>query len=103
MRGSQQPAEVGVSRSRLDQERHMGAAISRSGAGKAGTSALGRLRRAYAAERDLGAGDRADAEGLRRVRELERAADAVVVGERERLVTELGRAHDQFLRQRGAV
>ena len=45
----------------------------------------------------------ADADELRRVRELERAVDAVVVGERERLVAELGRPQRQLLRVRGAV
>jgi len=45
-----------------------------------------------AGERHLGAGDRADAERLRRVRELERAVETVVVGERERAVAELGGA-----------
>jgi len=43
------------------------------------------------------------AERLRRVRELERAVDTVVVGERERCVAELGRADDQFFRERSAV
>ena len=56
-----------------------------------------------ALERHLGAGDRAHAEVLRRVRELERAVDAVVVGERERVVAELGRARRELLRQRCAV
>jgi hypothetical protein len=54
-------------------------------------------------ESDLGARDRADAERLRRVRELERAVDAVVVGERERRVAELGRLDDELLRQRRPV
>ena len=45
----------------------------------------------------------ADAEVLRGVRELERPVDAVVVGERERVVAELGRARRELLRQRGAV
>ena len=49
-------------------------------------------------ERDLGAGDRADAELLRRVRELERAVDAVVVGQRERRIAERGRPGGQLLR-----
>ena len=49
-------------------------------------------------ESDLGAGDRADADELRRVGELERAVDAVVVGERERLVAELRRAQRELLR-----
>ena len=54
-------------------------------------------------ERRLCAGDRAEAERLRRIRELERPVDAVVVGERERLVTELHRPHGELLRLRGAV
>ncbi len=54
-------------------------------------------------DRHLRAGDRADAEVLRRVRELERAVDAVVVGERERVVAELGGAGGELLGQRGAV
>ena len=70
VRRGQQPAEVRVAALRLDEQRHVRAA----------------------GERHLGAGDRADAERLRRVRELERAVDAVVVGERERLVAELGGA-----------
>jgi len=37
------------------------------------------------------------------VRELQRAVDAVVVGERERLVTELGGPCGKLLGQRGAV
>jgi hypothetical protein len=37
------------------------------------------------------------------VRELERAVDAVVVGQRERLVAELGGACGELLGQRGAV
>ena len=76
----------------------------RSGAGKAGTSAPGRLRRAYAAiHRDLCAGDRPDAGVLRGVRELERAVDAVVVRQGERGVAELRRAGDELLGVRGAV
>jgi hypothetical protein len=54
-------------------------------------------------ESDLGAGDRPDAERLRRMCELERAVDTVVVGERKRLVAELRRAHRELLGQRGAV
>jgi len=56
-----------------------------------------------ACERDFGARDRLDAERLRRVRELERAVDAVVVGERERFVAELGRPGGELLGLRGAV
>ena len=46
----------------------------------------------------LGAGDRADAEGGGRVCELERTVDAVVIGERERGVAELGGAGCELLR-----
>ena len=56
-----------------------------------------------AGERDLGAGDRPDTEVLRGVRELERAVDTVVVGERERLVAELGSPRGQLLRLRRTV
>ena len=52
-----------------------------------------------AADRHFGAGDRPHAEVLRGVRELERPVDAVVVGERQRLVAELGRARRELLRQ----
>jgi hypothetical protein len=54
-------------------------------------------------EVDLGAGDRADTERLGRVGELERAAHGVVVGERERLVPEVGGARGELVGQRGAV
>ena len=43
-------------------------------------------------ERQLGAGDGTHAEVLGRVRELERAVDPVVVGERECGIAELGGA-----------
>ena len=56
-----------------------------------------------ALERHLRAGDRPHAEGLRRVRELERAVDAVVVGERERLVAELGSPDHELLGLRRPV
>jgi len=81
MRCGQQPAEVRVAARRLDQQRDVRAVR----------------------QRDLGAGDRPDAERLCRVRELQRAVDAVVIGQRERLVAELGRSCRQLLRQRGAV
>ena len=54
-------------------------------------------------QRQLRARDRPHAERLRRVRELERAVEPVVVGERERLVAELGRLHGELLGERGAV
>ena len=75
VRRGEQPAEVRVALRRLDEERHVRAAD----------------------KRHLGAGDRADADELRRVGELERAVDAVVVGERERLVAELRRPQRQLL------
>ena len=50
-------------------------------------------------QRHLGAGDRADAEVLGRVGELERAVDAVVVGEGERVVPQLGGARGELLGQ----
>ena len=103
VRGGEQAAEVRVATPRLHEQRDMGATVvSHSGAGKAGTSALGRLRRAYG-ECYLRTGDRPHAERLRRVCELERAVDAVVVGERERLVPELRRAGRELLRLRRAV
>ncbi len=46
---------------------------------------------------DLGACDRSDAGELRGLGELERAVDAVVVGERERLVAELRRPQRELL------
>ena len=77
---------------------------SRFGAGKAGASALSRLRRASAGvEGHLGAGDRAHPEELRRVGELERAVQAVVIRERERLVSELRRPDRELLGLRGSV
>ena len=79
--GGEETAEVGVTLLRLDEQRHVRTLC----------------------ERHLGARDRADAEVLGRVSELERAVDAVVVGERERRVTELGRLHCELLRERCAV
>ena len=58
---------------------------------------------AAALERHLGAGDRPHAEGLRRVRELERAVDAVVVGERQRLVAKLRSPDHELLGLRRSV
>ena len=81
VRGREQTAEVRVAARRLHEQRHVGPPC----------------------ERHLRAGDRPHAERLRRVRELERAVDAVVVGQRERLVAELRRANGQFLGQRGPV
>ena len=81
VRGGQQPAEVRVALRRLDEERHVRATV----------------------QGHLGAGDRADAEVLRRVCELERAEDALVVRERERLVAELRRPQGELLRVRCPV
>jgi hypothetical protein len=81
MRRGQEPAQVRVAALALDQQRHMGAV----------------------GKRDLRPGDRPHPERLRGVRKLERAIDAVVIGERERLVAELGRPHREFLGQRSAV
>ena len=81
VRLGEQPAEVRVALRRLDEQRDVGATV----------------------ETDLGAGDRADAERLGRVGELERAVDAVVVGERQRLVAELGGARGELLGLRGPV
>ncbi len=77
----QESAEIRVSPRRLDEQRDV--------------RTIG--------ERHLRAGDRPHAERLRRVRELERAVDAVVVGERERLVAELRRPRGELLRVRSAV
>jgi hypothetical protein len=77
--------------------------VFRSGTGKAGTSAPARLRRAYAGEADLGAGDRTNAERLGRVGELERATDCVVVGERQRVVAEVGGARGELVGKRCPV
>ena len=76
MRRGEQPAEIRVPARRLDEQRHV----------------------RPVRERHLRAGDRAHAERLRRVRELERAVDAVVVGQRERLVAELGGPRGELLR-----
>ena len=54
-------------------------------------------------ERDLGAGDRPDAERLRGLGELHGAVQAVVVGERQRLVALLRGGAGQLDRVRRAV
>src|SRR3989440_8764241 len=81
MGSSDQPAEVRVALRRLDQEGDV--------------RAIG--------ECQLGAGDWTHAEMLGRVRELERAVDAVVVRERQRGIAELGRADGELFRQRSPV
>jgi hypothetical protein len=77
----EQAAEVRVAAGRLHEESDMGSV----------------------SERRLRARNRLDADRLGSVGELERAVDAVVVGERERGIAELGRAHGQLLGKRGAV
>ena len=81
VRSGEQKTEVGVPAARLHQQRDVRAAV----------------------EGDLGTRDRPHAEERRCVRELERAVDAVVVGERERLVPELGGPRGELLRLRCAV
>ena len=81
MRRGQQPAEVRVAHRRLDKECHV----------------------RPVGERHFGARDRTHSKCLRRLRELERAVDPVVVGQRKRAVAELGRLNRQLLRQRSAV
>ncbi len=77
MGGGEDPAEVRVPAARLDEQRQVRSP----------------------GERHLGACERADAERLRGVCELERAVDTVVVGERKRVVTELGGAGGELLGQ----
>ena len=84
MRLGEDAAQVRVAPARLDEQRDV--RCSRSGA-----------------ECHLGAGDRSHTETLRRVGELERAVDTVVVGERERRIAELGCTGDELFRQRGSV
>src|SRR5262245_26196736 len=55
------------------------------------------------ADRHLRTGDRPQTQRLRRMGELEGAVDAVVVGQRERLVAELHRPGGELLRQRRPV
>ena len=54
-------------------------------------------------ERDLGAGDRLDAEWLRRECECKRAVDAVFVGEREGRVAEPVRFGEDLVWRRGSI
>jgi hypothetical protein len=81
MRGGDETAEVRVPLRCLHEHGHVGAV----------------------GERQLGTGDRTDTEVLRGVRELERPVDAVVVGQRERGILELGCAEGELLRVRRAV
>ena len=81
MGGGEDPAEVRVPPPALAEERHVARAL----------------------DRHLGAGDRPDPGVLGGMRELERAVDAVVVGESERRVAELRRSRGELLGMRGAV
>jgi hypothetical protein len=81
VRLGEQAAEVGVPLWRLDEQRDVGSCF----------------------QADLGAGDRPDAERLRRVCELERPADAVVVGERQGVVAEVGGTGGELLGLRSTV
>ena len=75
MREGEDAAEVRVALTRLDEQREVRAVF----------------------ERDLGAGERPDAERLGGMGELERPVHAVVVGERECGVVELGRTRGELL------
>ena len=81
VRGGDQPAEVGVALARLAQQREMAAVV----------------------ERELGAGDRPDAERLEGVGHLHRPVQPVVVGQRERFMALLGSRSGQLQRVRGPV
>ena len=84
VRGGEQLREVGVAHARLDQQRDVEGTV-------------------LVVDRQLAAGDGPQAQRLGRVRELERAAEVVVIGQRERPVAELVRTGDQLLRPRRAV
>ena len=94
--GIERRARAGRARGVGEEPAEVGVAARRTRRGAVTWTRLGR-------EGHLGAGDRPHAERLRRVGELERAVDAVVVGQRERRVAELGRPHGKLLGQRGAV
>ena len=81
VRAREDPAQVAPALLRVDQQGDVAAVV----------------------EVDLRPVDRLDAEPLRGLRELHRAAEPVVVGQRERAVAELGRGGGQLVGQRGAV
>ena len=81
MRSREQAAERRVAALHFNEERDVGAVF----------------------ERHLGAGDGANPERAGRVREFERAVDAVVVCQRQGRVPELGRSQSQLLGQRSTV
>ena len=93
----QQAAERRVAALALDEQRDVGGGRRRGRLARPD----GRCRRQP--QRHLRTGDRPHAERLRRVGELERAVDAVVVGEGERRVAEVGGAGGQLVGLRGAV
>ena len=76
----EQTAEVGVPVLRLAEERQVMAVC----------------------KRDLGAGNRPQPPGARALRELHRAVQAIVVRERQRLVSQLERTQDELLDMRSA-
>jgi len=75
------PAQVGVPLARFDEQGDMGAGV----------------------QGHLGTGDRPHAEALRGVREFERTVDAVVIGQGERRMAEVGGASGELFRERRAV
>ena len=81
VRGRDDPAEVAPAGRVLDQQRDVAAVL----------------------QRHLRPVDRVQPEARGGLRELHRAAQAVVVGERERLVAERGRRPHQLVRERGPV
>ena len=76
-----EPAEVAVARAVLDEQSEVRAVL----------------------DRQLGARDRLDPQPLAGLGELHRAPEAVVVGERDRLIAVNRRGGDHFLGRRGAV
>ena len=81
VRASDEPAEVAPSALVLDEQRQVAAVV----------------------ERQLGPVQRPQPNRPARLRVLHRTADVVVVGERERLVSQLGGRNRLLIRQRGAV
>ena len=81
VRAREQPAEVRVAAAALDQHGQVRAAL----------------------QRQLAARDRAQPQRLRRMSELERAVEPVVIGQRHRLVAQLDRPGGQLLGLRGPV
>ncbi len=96
----EQSAEVAVA-DRIDDEQGQVEGAGRAVAAEAG---LGRSRGSAAAgHRQLGAGDRSDPLGMTGAGELHRSPDAVVVGQRQLPVAELGGAQRELVGARGPV